>query len=75
MPPIAEFSGESQSSDVATYTGCFRSGQEGGGGMLPLSGGEAVAKDSLEASPEVWHFRNTRRRMIRKKRTQNRLFG
>ncbi|SDA02482.1 BZ3501_MvSof-1269-A2-R1_Chr12-3g03626 [Microbotryum saponariae] len=31
MPPIAGFSGESQSSDVATYTGCFRSGQRGGG--------------------------------------------
>ncbi|SGY96067.1 BQ5605_C036g11539 [Microbotryum silenes-dioicae] len=50
MPPIAEFSGESQSPVVATYTSCFpgwRGG--GGGGMLPFSGGKAVAKDLLKA--------------------------
>ncbi|SGY54334.1 BQ5605_C006g03866 [Microbotryum silenes-dioicae] len=46
MPPIAEFPGESQSPGVATYTSCF---WVGGAVMLPFSGGEAVAKDSLEA--------------------------
>ncbi|SGY11951.1 BQ5605_C011g06335 [Microbotryum silenes-dioicae] len=30
MPPIAEFSGESQSPGVATYTSCFRVGEGGG---------------------------------------------
>ncbi|SGY15983.1 BQ5605_C012g06725 [Microbotryum silenes-dioicae] len=53
MPPIAEFSGESQSPVVATYTSCFP-----GGGvcvMLPFSGGEAVAKDSLEAGLAFRH--------------------
>ncbi|SCZ90729.1 BZ3500_MvSof-1268-A1-R1_Chr1-3g02192 [Microbotryum saponariae] len=75
MPPIAGFSGESQSSDVATYTGCFRSGQRGGGYASVFrrrNSGQRLARGKPGG---LALYRNTRRRMIRKKRTQNRLFG
>ncbi|SGY54195.1 BQ5605_C006g03852 [Microbotryum silenes-dioicae] len=46
MPPIAEFSGESQSPVVVTYTSCFPGG--GGGGYASVfrwrSSGQRLAR-------------------------------
>ncbi|SGY56743.1 BQ5605_C006g04165 [Microbotryum silenes-dioicae] len=37
------------------HTRVVSPGERGGGGMLPFSGGEAVAKDSLEAGLVLRH--------------------